>query len=84
MKRAFTDAKKASDEKEFERYKELIGNNVEAVCLTAAVMTGMDDVEKMAKLLVEGGSGFIFAEYTKGLVMTAFHIGYTAAREDGV
>jgi hypothetical protein len=81
VKDAFRDAVNASEEAEYHAYQNDIVNNIDAIIMTAGAMTGMDNMNKLSKVIIQAGQAETLAEFTKGLVMTAFHIGYTKGRE---
>lgn len=81
VKDAFRDAVNASEEAEYQAYRKEIVGNIDAIATTAGMMTGMDKMDKFSRVVLESGQAETLADFTRGLVMAAFHIGYTKGRE---
>lgn len=84
VKKAFEDAKNISDDAEYAAYMRNVSDAPEAIILTATAMTGLENVERMATAIVHNGEQGTFAEFLHNVVMTAFHVGYKASKEEAV
>ena len=78
---AFKQAVGASEEAEYQAYRQEVVNNIGEIAQAAGIMAGVDKMEKLAKIILQFGQEDTLADFTRGLVMAAFHIGYTKGRE---
>ena len=80
VKDAFRQAINASTEAEFLAYMKEVVGNIDNITMTAGLMVGMDKMDKLSKIVLDAGQEDTLAEFTEGLIMAAFHIGWKEGR----
>ena len=83
-KKAFDDALKAVSEDEKNAWFELTDGpgKYETIVMAVAMYVGIDKVNKLCGVAIEGKQTDVLAEYAHTLMLTGFHLGYHAALGD--
>lgn len=81
VKDAFKKAMGASAEAEFLAYMKSVVGNIDNITMTAGMMVGLDEMDKLSKTVLDAGQEDALAAFTEGLIMAAFHLGYKKGRE---
>ena len=69
------------EEGEYEAFRRQIVNSKGKILQFAAMMGGLDDIEKISEFTVKNGHALAFAEFVSTLLMCAFDLGYKSGKE---
>ena len=78
--KAFADAVETMAGAEFDGFHKRIIQDSDTILTTAAVLAGMDEMERLAGVVNKKGLADVLARYVMELLTIGYHIGYKEGR----
>ena len=82
VKKAFSEATAAANDREFDAYRKRIIDNIEPLSVACGIAVGLDKMNELSGLIIKSGLGETFAEWTRMVMTIAFSEGYKAKAEE--
>ncbi len=82
VKKAFSEATAAANDREFDAYRKRIVDMIEPISIACGIAVGLDEMEKLSSAVIKAGVQEALADWTRMVMTIAFSEGYKAKAEE--
>lgn len=82
VKKAFSEATAAANDREFDAYRKRIVDMIEPISIACGIAVGLDEMEKLSSAVIKAGVQEALVDWTRMVMTIAFSEGYKAKAEE--